>query len=78
MDYILNILIGIDQLFNVLLMGAPDETLSARAYRAHRDNKVFGKVFMPIINTLFWFQSEHCKEAYYAEITRKQYGSSYQ
>ena len=33
MSYGKNILIAIDQLLNTILIGKPDETLSARAYR---------------------------------------------
>lgn len=43
--YLLNIAIAFDQWLNAILAGAPDETLSSRAYRADRDGKVFGKVF---------------------------------
>jgi hypothetical protein len=77
-QYILNILIGIDQFANTLLAGAPDETLSARAWRAERDNKIFGKMFRPTIDLIFWFDIEHCYNSYLAEKYRKQLGSAYE
>lgn len=68
-------LIAIDQLINVCitpLMGSAwaDETLSARAYRADRDGKWFGKIFRPIIDWLFFWQIGHCQMAYEREQQR--------
>ncbi len=72
MKYILNILISIDQLFNALLLGSPDETLSSRAYRAWLLDRIFGKIFKPLIDVLFFFDKEHCYRAYMAEVRKKQ------
>jgi hypothetical protein len=77
-QYILNLLIGIDQFANTLLAGEPDETLSARAWRAEQGNNIFGKIFRPTIDLLFWFDIDHCYRSYLAEKTRKQLGSAYQ
>jgi hypothetical protein len=65
-------LISIDQLFNWLLLGKPDETLSSRAYRAECKGKVFGKIFRPLIDKIFWFQENHCYKAYESELLRFQ------
>ena len=73
MQYLLNIAIAFDQLLNALLDGAPDETLSSRAYRADRDGKLFGRVFRPVIDVLFFFQPRHCYESYLDEVRRRQY-----
>lgn len=73
MAYLTSLAIAIDQLLNVLLLGSPDETLSSRAYRADRDGKVFGRFFRPLINTLFFWQDQHCRAAYKAEVSRRQY-----
>lgn len=74
--------ISIDQTANVLLSwlspwawrGAwADETLSARAYRAWRDGAPFGRVAMPVIDALFFWQRQdpgvigHCHGAYLKE-----------
>ena len=78
---LLNLLIAIDQLSYVLVTlgaGHPDETLSARAYRAHRDGKILGLVLMPVIDILFFWQGpDHCKNAYINEFARKNYPSEY-
>lgn len=71
--YWLNILISIDQLLNAMLLGHPDETLSSRAYRADRDGKVFGRIFRPLIDLIFFWDHQHCHSAYKAEVHRRQY-----
>lgn len=68
--------IAVDQLVNVLATpfnrGAwGDETLSSRAYRAHRDGKPWGRLLMPVIDILFrWQGPGHCKAAYDKEAAR--------
>lgn len=74
--------ISVDQTLNVLLSwlspwawrGAwADETLSSRAYRAWRDGAPFGRVAMPVIDALFFWQRirpdamGHCHQAYLRE-----------
>ena len=65
MGYILQVLIAIDQLINTIFGGWADETLSARAHRE-----------MPrlerIIDTIFFFQPQHCLKSYLAEKARMQ------
>ena len=74
----IQVAIAIDQLANTLLGGTADETLSARAYRAHRDGKMLGKLFMPLIDLLFFWQGPgHCKNAYIKEFERKNYPEEY-
>jgi hypothetical protein len=65
-----NILIAIDQLFNTLLRGMPDETISARAYREDR------KVLMFFINLLF-LDFNHCKDSFASELARSQLPKEY-
>ena len=79
------IFLALDQLANVLpppidgTVGYADETLSARCYRAHRDGKVMGKLFMPPIDWFFglWQGPGHCKNAYIKEFERKNYPDEY-
>lgn len=76
------LLIAIDQLLNVLVTpfqrsAWADETLSARAYRADRDGKVFGRVFRPMIDWLFFWQQAHCYQAYERERLRMQIAPEY-
>jgi len=66
----------LDQLANVLATpmhaGAwADETLSARSYRAQSAGRLWGRVCMPVIDLLFFWQGpRHCERAYIAERER--------
>ena len=73
LPYIKNNLIAFDQGLNTLLGGYPDETLSSRAYRLEQKGKLFGRLFRPLIDLLFFWQDEHCYEAYLSELNRKQF-----
>jgi hypothetical protein len=82
--YGVQVFIAVDQLCNALIppidgtLSYADETLSARSYRAHRDGKLLGKITMPVIDALFWWQGpNHCYHAYRKEIERKQYPAEY-
>ena len=65
--------VSIDQVFNVITCiitfkkGWADETLSAAAYRESKSGRRFCEKF---INTLFFWQNEHCKNAYLSELQR--------
>lgn len=71
---LLQLAIAFDQFCNVLLGMAlepkkehwGDETLSARAYR-ERDSKPW---LYKLINVLFFWQKDHCKESYESELMR--------
>lgn len=77
-EYVLHVLIALDQLANALLGGAADETLSARAYRTEQQGKVLGRVFRPVIDWLFIpFERDHCRKAYLAEFQKLQLPGSY-
>ena len=70
--YFWNLLIAIDQLLNVLVCnGEPDETMSSAAFRMHRDGRPAG-FLKPLIDTLFFFDPNHCQESYFAEKRRQQ------
>ena len=47
-----------------------DETLSARAHRT-------GSVLEPLIDALFFWQTDHCFESYLSEKERKQLPQEY-
>lgn len=75
---LINFLICIDQLvFSVISLGnsAPDETISAYAYRAELQGKWQGKLFRPLIDTLMFFDKDHCRRAHEAEVFGWQGGS---
>jgi hypothetical protein len=77
---ILNLLIAIDQLVYVIITfgaGNPDETLSSAAWRLEQKGHRTGKIFRPLIDRLLWFDKDHCKTSYEAELNRihfKKYG----
>lgn len=80
MTYFKNILIAISQLFNSLLFGYPDETLSARAYRkSFERNQLFTVIMfcLDLIFFVFTLKLNHCKRAYEAEVLKEQQDQSY-
>lgn len=68
--YVINLLISFDQLVNVVFLGQPDETISSRAWRC-KDINYFWKYTHKLIDILFFFQVEHCYNAYLSEVNRK-------
>jgi hypothetical protein len=66
----LQFLIAIDQLFNTLLGGWADETISARAWRQR--HKVRWQLAVDLIDMVFFWQDGHCRLADEAEHTRLQ------
>lgn len=75
----MQLLIAIDQSVNTLVwlpgdgFGMADETLSARAYRL-RDQHPW---LMRSIDTIFFWDTDHCFESYLSEIIRRQLPSDY-
>lgn len=55
----------------------PDETASAAAYRGEMLGFWTGRIFRPLIDTLFWFDPYHCREAFRSEVYRKQLPQGY-
>lgn len=82
-SWLYHVLVALDQLANAVLLGAADETLSARAWRAYVQRKPFGLIFRPLIDTaalvltLGW-DKHHCRTAYESELKRKHLPSIYQ
>jgi hypothetical protein len=84
------LLVAIDQCLNVLVCvitmrtGYSDETLSAHCWRSYRDGRIWGRLFMPMIDWLFSWQklnpvfkdeagnpiTGHCRRAYEKEKAR--------
>ena len=70
------LLICIDQLANVLigLCGGrkawADETMSAHAWRMYLErNRSWA---YKLVDALFWFDKDHCKESYESEVLKRQ------
>jgi hypothetical protein len=71
---VLNFLVAIDQLLYVIITlgnGNPDETMSAAAWRLEQAGRWQGKIFRPLIDTLFWFDPDHSKRAFEYEVSRR-------
>lgn len=63
-SYLIRLLIALDQLFNTICGGYPDETFSARCYRlGEYGSEKKWRIAMHIVNALA-FSKTHCKEAY--------------
>jgi hypothetical protein len=74
-NYIIRVGDALSQLANVLIfMGKnPNESLSGRAYRERKAAKYaysFWWYMHLIINCLFWWQDNHCRAAYNADVAR--------
>ena len=70
--WLLNIAIALDPRVNVLMAGAPDETLSSRAHRMRvKGHRYWGWTANAIDGIFFW-QRGHCEAAYKSEQLRLQ------
>lgn len=73
-------MIALDQfLFSIGTLGhaSPDETASAAAWRLEKAGKWQGKVFRPMIDTLFFFDNNHCEESFKSEQDRNHLPDEY-
>jgi hypothetical protein len=59
-DWILNVLISVDQLGNAVLRGDPDETISSRAAKAELRGKKWGCLLCKFLDKL---DKDHCKKS---------------
>lgn len=71
-------LIALDQVFNTLIwlkgdgFGYADETLSARAWRLRGVSNGW-----KVINALFFWQANHCRDSYRRELSRHHLPADY-
>jgi len=65
-----NVLVAVDQLFNAMLAGYPDETFSARTYRKAVAGQWFWKGLRWSVDHLFFWRADHCRESYESELER--------
>lgn len=64
------VLVALDQLVNTFFGGYADETISSRSHRAYVSGK--RKWTRNLFNAMFFWQDDHCKEAYESEMERTQ------
>lgn len=72
---VLNWLISLDQfVWSTITLGGshPDETISSAMYRYEKKGKLIGYFGRPIIDTIFFFDKQHCRKSYLAEVFRLQ------
>lgn len=67
--YVKHVLIAIDQLLNTITLGWPDETFSSRCWRWSLDGIDWPR---KLVDTLLFFDKEHCKTSYESEVLRRQ------
>lgn len=70
------VLIAIDQLINTLLGGWSDETFSARCWREGKTSTRWNAMRIAV-DTLLWFDKQHCFQSYLSEYERKQLPEEY-
>jgi len=75
MTYVRKVATALDQLVNALFNGWPDESISARAWRWHRDAQRNWP--RALINMLFFWQRDHCYSAYDNECKRRHLAPEY-
>ncbi|WP_439257121.1 DNA helicase UvrD [Lonepinella sp. BR2271] len=78
-EWLKQILIAVDQFFNAMAFGYADETISCRCYRnfvLEQDKRLRWRLMYHLVNGLF-FDRNHCRDAYFSEIERKQYPSHF-
>ena len=63
--------IAIDQFVNTLFGGWADETISRAAWRKRNEGKGW-RFLRCLIDCIFFWQKDHCKQAYRSELDRKQ------
>ena len=63
--------IAIDQLVNTICGGWADETISSVAWRKRQEEKGWA-ILRRVIDTLFFWQTNHCRSAYESEKNRRQ------
>jgi hypothetical protein len=70
MSYYLAIKVSVSRLVNALLCGYSGEMLSARAYRL-RNKSLFWGVLKEILDSVFWWQLEHCRNCFEFELEHR-------
>lgn len=69
MNYWLAIKVAISRLLNAILGGYSGEMFSARAYRL-RNKSLFWGITKEILDSVFWWQLDHCLGCYEFEKAR--------
>ncbi len=74
----MQVLIAVDQLLNTLIPGGwADETLSARAHRMRVKRQKYWGWTADAIDTLFFWERDHCLDSHLSELNRRQLPPEY-
>jgi hypothetical protein len=76
--WVWQILIAFDQLINAIFGGMADETLSSRVYRAEKKDRLYGVIFRPLIDWIFFWDKYHCMNSYISEVKRRHFPKEFQ
>lgn len=68
--------IAFDQLIGTLFGGMTDETMSAVCWRKGKTSTIWNATRI-IVDTLFWFDPQHCFQSYISEFERRQLPEEY-
>lgn len=75
-QYLLHIVIALDQLGTTIFGGWPDETISSYLWRLEQAGKPAGRWLRPVVDGVArawpFRQADHCRKAYDEERTRAQ------
>ena len=72
-SYLWHIFIALTQLLNTLLGGWPDESTSSRVYRLEQTGMTRAGIARRFIDRIFFWQVDHCRQAYESERMRYQF-----
>lgn len=67
--------VAFDQLINALCGGYADETMSSRVWRLRQFQPY--KTLRPVIDTILFFDPNHCQTSYESEVARKYLPASF-
>lgn len=69
--WVKEIAVAFDQMLNAVLGGTSDETLSSRAHRMRVKRHPYTWWLADVIDAIFFWDDDHCKEAYEGELLRR-------
>lgn len=66
----LNVLAAWSQFWNAIWGGHRDQSFSSRSYEAKLLGKRWGRIAVPIVNAVFFWEPDHCRRAYLSDNER--------
>lgn len=69
-----NLAVAWTQGWNAFWGGNPDQTFSGRSWEARSEGKLWGYIAVAVIDTLFFWQEDHCRMSFLRDESEKTYG----